>query len=254
MPNHNWPRISPSAVLVKGKTGFTLIELLVVVSIISLLIAMLLPALAQARASARQIKCASQMRQLAQGTITYIENDRKNLMFGYREIYMSSIYYDGYFSAGYPTLGVASKVEDLFHCPDHPWPLTHNNDWMRTSLRSESSTHYGWPMDFNNNLPVMVRTGDPHRMDEIPHTSTSVLLGETYYNNATRQARGEGFSSFGVYNLPTAGTLMPNKHNGRGNYAFQDGHVATYEVDYVMSHGLTDPSSPIRFSWPAGTY
>lgn len=55
----------------RTKSAFTLIELLVVISIISLLIAILLPALGKARESSRRIACATKVRSLTQASIVY---------------------------------------------------------------------------------------------------------------------------------------------------------------------------------------
>jgi prepilin-type N-terminal cleavage/methylation domain-containing protein len=74
--------VQPAIASMKKAKGFTLVELLVVIGIISVLIAILLPTLNKARQSGTYIACQSNLREMGQALMMYVDENKGLLPWG----------------------------------------------------------------------------------------------------------------------------------------------------------------------------
>jgi prepilin-type N-terminal cleavage/methylation domain-containing protein len=245
--------ISPSPrCLPRTRRAFTLIELLVVVSVIGLLIAILLPALAGARESARVITCGSNQRQILIGFAIYAADNRDRIPHAV-SLEAASPYKDW---SGFITDLI--RGENVFRCPDDGLSRASAGD-PRSYYVNDSKWHYfgagdrgPWPK-YTLGVPTVVDVvngvNDVARMSEIP--SHVVIIGERYTKWA--ELAGPTFTSivgdwsfFGMEGW----TSTDHRDATGGNYAFSDGRVEYHKaVEYDAYRADTDYGGDKRDPW-----
>lgn len=100
----------------RRNNGFTLIELLVVIAIVTILIALLFPAIRKVEENSQKTKCLSNLRQVAQATMTYFGELGDGLPFRGE----GDGDYDKYGRAAAQLMPYVKYQPEVFDCPANP--------------------------------------------------------------------------------------------------------------------------------------
>lgn len=179
-PSHARSCAAPSA--------FTLIELLVVISIISLLIALLMPALGKAREQSRAIQCMSTLRGIGQAFNMYTFNHKDSFMQGYSESHSQgtaqSPLYNPARSYAYPLVydGLLPQSSKVFHCPSRT---------SRSRIIGGKSVGEWW--DNDNLVQILHKTSPDSDHQDVWQTvdyGANISLVTRWNGSATNYHRG----------------------------------------------------------------
>ncbi len=235
------PRLFPAR---RVPLAFTLVELLVVIGIISVLIAILLPALNRARSQAKMVVCRSNMRQLAMGMLMYA-NDNHQFVPIWNWEFPDPSYGPG---TGLNFSGVMTDsnfVEQgliwpytgdrgIYVCPEYPL-ITQNG----------AGTLYGFPPQWTyqaNGQPAWSMGLTPGFITKINRIQPDV---NTVYMLMEQDVGDKGAWDNGVTICYITYDFMPGQdslgqyHFGGGNMAFYDGHVEWMRRDSYLKQVST---------------
>ena len=236
------------------RLGFTLIELLVVIAIIAILAAMLLPALAKAKAMAKSIACVSNNKQIGLAMMMYV-GDNNDFLPPLNDKSFANHSTNWYFrildKGGYITS--SSQSNNVWHCT-----AVRDTDIDPGTVAYYQSPCEGYgPLEdqqtsangvIRYNLTEGGQFQGPRKMNSIKRSSQIWLIGDV--GRPGRVANGVGINLPAANALPSSyvteiavfkpvvgsgwSTRTPSKqaacrHNSRANFSSCDGHVETWK-------------------------
>lgn len=223
----------------RESTGFTLIELLVVISIISLLIGILLPALGAARKTARAAQCQSNLRQLGIALSTYANDNDDRHIHAWPENLLPwprRLTFQGYIPDG-PR---GNQPVSMYICPSE----------QQEHIFNYRGTHYGTNVMMDRSrLNVSVATVDPARLDKVTLPTKTVWAGDGADVVGTGQPLAE------IHGRLWQARPNMDRHEDTWNTLFVDSHVERVEDDFPEGNDVSylfwrpDEQFPVWSPW-----
>jgi|GEM_PF-1541194 len=208
--------------------GFTLIELLLVISIVTLLISLLLPALSSARKAGDSVRCKSNLRQISLGLQYYLQDNNER----------------------FPLY--TSNGADIDWYKDVSLGSYYGGQQMAAKLRCRGAVEYpdkGWQLSPSSDEPTWVVNVDviawPGRAASQP---AEVLVNVKKPDSTFVFADGNLRGVFSEWDMTvTLGRIYWYTHFGGANVAYLGGHVLQVE-------GPENPTAPPDRDWYANVH
>lgn len=216
---------------------FTLIELMVILSIITTLVAILVPALNRAAQVTREITCRENLRGIGL-MMTYYANDNEGKLpnphksiVAYDARWLNALYY---YSEG---------NKDTFICPDAP-------DNIKTLYDSGGNFYgkgsYGMNVYLYMRPPLSSPPGNFTdgsgnwlflRTSLITQPSQCVIVADSENPSNNPSVNSQLLYPYsGMGTTSTWGGKLSNRHDGEGYYLWADGHVSALEMEEAAAN------------------
>ncbi len=214
----------------RRRGAFTLIELLVVISIIAVLAALLFPALARAKESAKRVRCTSQLRQLGLAAQLYWdENQNVTFRYGGTPTNGGQLYWFGWISNG------AEGERDFDARQGVLWPYLQGRGVEVCPSFDFSSAKYkpktrGASYGYGYNLHLSpVKVTDPQvNLNRVKRTADTVLFADAGQVNTWQPPATSDnplLEEFYYVSTRTNEATAHFRHGKKANVVFCDGHV-----------------------------